>query len=449
MHTGKNVTLTFKPAPINHGITFIRTDIDGRPVISADVDNVVDTTRGTTLAKNGAKIITVEHVLAAVAGLCIDNLIIEVDCSETPILDGSSKYYVNALIEAGIVEQDTFRHYFTIDTNLSFTDSQNKIEMLVIPDQKLRFSVMIDYETNVLGTQHAILDDISLFKEEISDSRTFVFLHELEFLLQNNLIKGGDVSNAIVFVDKVVSLEELDRLAEHFHKSEVSVLKEGILNNVNLHFPNEPARHKLLDLIGDISLIGMPIKGHIIAKRPGHYANVELARVIKQHIKKEARRFKAPVVDPNKPPLYDINDIQKFLPHRPPFLLVDKILEINDTEVIGLKNVTMNESFFVGHFPDEPIMPGVLQVEAMAQAGGILILSTVPNPKEYISLFLKIENVKFRHKVVPGDTLVFKLALVSPVRRGICHMKGMAFVGDKVVTEAELIAQITKRVNAK
>ena len=449
LHTGDNVTLTFKPAPENHGIKFLRVDLENKPVISADVDNVIETYRGTSLEENGAKIRTVEHVLAAVAGLSIDNLIIEVDCSETPILDGSSRIFVEALLEAGIVDQGSFKQYFNIDTNLSFSAPENKIEMLVIPDKKFRLSVMIDYETKVLGTQYAILDDIANFKNEVANSRTFVFMHELEFLLQNDRIKGGDLSNAIVFVDKVVSQDELDRLAGYFHKSQVSVMQEGILNNVTLHYSNEPARHKLLDLIGDLSLIGMPIRGHVIVKRPGHFGNVELAKVIKQYIRKESRRIKAPVIDPNKAPLYDVTDIQKFLPHRPPFLLVDKILDMTDTEVIGLKNVTMNEAFFIGHFPDEPIMPGVLQVEAMAQAGGILILSTVPNPKEYITYFLKIDNVKFRHKVVPGDTLVFKLTLVSPVRRGICHMKGMAFVGDKVVTEAELIAQITKRVNIK
>jgi UDP-3-O-[3-hydroxymyristoyl] N-acetylglucosamine deacetylase/3-hydroxyacyl-[acyl-carrier-protein] dehydratase len=449
LHTGKYVTLTFKPALVNEGIRFQRTDLEGTPTITADVDNVVDTTRGTTLEENGARILTVEHVLAAVAGLSIDNILIEIDYSETPILDGSSRFYVDALVKAGIIEQDALRKPFAIDTNISYKDPEHKVELLILPDDKFRLSVMIDFETKVLGTQYAIMDNMADFRKEIASSRTFVFLHELEYLLQNNLIKGGDLNNAIVFVEKVISQDELDRLAEVFHKPKIAVQNEGILNNATLHFSNEPARHKLLDLVGDLALIGIPLKGHIIAKRPGHYSNVQFGRIIRQHIRKESKRIHAPVVDPNKTPLYDIYDIQKFLPHRPPFLLVDKIIEMNDTEVIGLKNVTMNESFFVGHFPDEPVMPGVLQVEAMAQAGGILVLSTVPDPKEYVPYFLKIENVKFRHKVIPGDTLVFRLFLASPIRRGICHMKGIAFVGDKVVTEAELFAQITKRTTPR
>ena len=326
-----------------------------------------------------------------------------------------------------------------------YTDHDNKVEMLAIPADNFRLSVMIDYDSDILVSQHASLDNIDNFKDEIACSRTFVFLHELEYLVRNNLVKGGDLSNAIVFVDKMISEEELSRLAKFFNRPEVKVLKEGILNNIELSHPNEPARHKLLDLIGDLSLIGVRIKGQIIAKRPGHYSNIEFARLIRKHIKDQMQPNKAPLIDLNKPPVYDINDIKGFLPHRPPFLLVDKVLEINETQVVAVKNVTMNEPFFVGHFPDEPIMPGVLQVEAMAQAGGILILSTVENPKEWITYFLKIENAKFRHKVVPGDTLVFKLELTSPPRRGICQMHGMAFVGDKIVTEADLMAQIVKK----
>jgi UDP-3-O-[3-hydroxymyristoyl] N-acetylglucosamine deacetylase/3-hydroxyacyl-[acyl-carrier-protein] dehydratase len=449
LHTGRYVTLTFKPAQENEGIRFKRIDLDNMPIVAADVDNVVDTARGTTLEENGARILTVEHVLAAVAGMGIDNILIEIDYSETPILDGSSKFFIEALDSAGVVEQDALRKSFSINTNISYRDPENKVELLIFPDDKFRLSVMIDFETKVLGTQFAIMDNITDFKDEIASSRTFVFLHELEYLLQNNLIKGGDLNNAIVFVEKIISQEELDRLAEIFHKPKMAVLNDGILNNATLYYSNEPARHKLLDLVGDLALIGIPLKGHIIAKRPGHFSNVQFAKIIRQHIRKETKRIKAPVIDPNKPPLFDISEIQRFLPHRPPFLLIDKIIEMSDTEVIGLKNVTMNEPFFVGHFPDEPVMPGVLQVEAMAQAGGILVLNTVPDPKEYVPYFLKIENVKFRHKVIPGDTLVFKLFLASPIRRGICHMKGIAFVGDKVVTEAELFAQITKRTTPK
>jgi UDP-3-O-[3-hydroxymyristoyl] N-acetylglucosamine deacetylase/3-hydroxyacyl-[acyl-carrier-protein] dehydratase len=445
LHTGKKVTLTFHPAPVDHGIKFKRIDLSKQPVIDADVDNVVDISRGTTLEQHGARILTVEHTLAAITGLRIDNLLIEIDCAESPILDGSSKYYTEALLSAGIVEQEALRKYYTIDKVITFSDPANKIELVAIPSDHFRLSVMIDYDSNVLGTQYAILDRIEDFTTEIANCRTFVFLHELEYLIQNNLIRGGDVSNAIVFVDKIISQEELDRLAAFFNKPRVTVLKEGILNNVNLHFPNEPARHKLLDVIGDLTLVGKPIKGHIIAKRPGHSANAQFAKMIKNHFRALAKRDKAPFVDTNQPPLYDIIQIQNILPHRPPFLLVDRIIEMTESSVLAVKNVTMNESFFVGHFPDEPVMPGVLQVEAMAQSGGILALSSVPDPKEYIAYFLKIENAKFRHKVVPGDTLIFKLELASPIRRGICHMKGYAYVGDRIVTEAELFAQLVKK----
>lgn len=445
LHTGKKVTINFKPAPENHGIKFKRIDLHHAPEVEASIDNVVDTSRGTTLEKNGAQVMTIEHTLAAVAGTDIDNLLIEIDSLELPIMDGSSKFYVEALLKAGIIEQNAEREYFELKTNLSYTDPDNKVEMLAIPSDNFRLSVMIDYDSDILISQHASLDNINNFKDEIACSRTFVFLHELEYLIQNDLVKGGDLSNAIVFVDKIISQEELDRLAKFFNRPKVKVLKEGILNNIELSHPNEPARHKLLDVIGDLSLIGTRIKGQIIAKRPGHYSNIEFARLIKSHIKKQMQPNRAPSIDLNKPPVYDINDIKRFLPHRFPFLLVDKILEINDTQVIAVKNVTMNEPFFVGHFPDEPLMPGVLQVEAMAQAGGILVLSSVENPKEWDTYFLKIENARFRHKVVPGDTLVFKLDMISPIRRGICQMHGLAFVGDKVVTEADLMAQIVKK----
>ncbi len=445
LHTGQHVTLTFFPAPVGHGIKFKRTDLKDQPVIDADVDRVVDVSRGTTLEQDGARIMTAEHALAALVGLQIDNVLIGIDCQETPILDGSSKMYVDALEKAGIVEQDAFREFIEIEEVLSFQEPSNKVELIAVPAKSYRLSVMVDYDSTVLTNQYATLDRIEDFRDQISDCRTFVFLHELEYLIQNNLIRGGDLDNAIVFVDKIISQDELDRLAAFFNKPRVTILKEGILNNVRLHYPNEPARHKLLDVVGDLALVGKPIKGHIIANRPGHGANIQLARLIKEHGRSQAKKEKAPFIDPSRPPLYGINEIQNILPHRPPFLLIDRVLELTDRRVIAMKNVTMNEPFFVGHFPGEPVMPGVLQVEAMAQTGGILALSSVPDPKEYIAYFLKIDNAKFRQKVLPGDTLVFKLDLVAPIRRGICHMKGYVYVGDKIVTEAELMAQLVKK----
>ncbi len=445
LHTGKEVTMTFHPAPVNHGVKFRRTDLTDQPIIDADADLVVDISRGTSLEKDGTRIMTTEHVLAALAGFQIDNVLIDIDCSETPILDGSSRLYAEAIEESGVAEQEAFREFIEIDRIISYHDRKHKTELIAIPSDSFRLSVMIDYDSNVLTTQYAILDQIEDFKDQIARCRTFVFLHELEYLIQHNLIRGGDLNNAIVFVDKIISQDELDRLAAFFNKPRVTVLKEGILNNVNLFYPNEPARHKLLDLIGDLALVGKPIKAHIIAKRPGHHANVRFAQMIKELSKSQAKKEKAPPVDLTKPPLYDINQIQRILPHRPPFLLIDKVLEMTDHSVVAVKNVTMNESFFVGHFPDEPVMPGVLQVEAMAQSGGILALSSLPNPREYTAYFLKIENAKFRRKVLPGDTLVFRLELASPIRRGICHMKGYVYVGDKIVTEAELFAQLVKK----
>jgi UDP-3-O-[3-hydroxymyristoyl] N-acetylglucosamine deacetylase / 3-hydroxyacyl-[acyl-carrier-protein] dehydratase len=449
LHTGQNVTLTFKPAPENHGIKFCRIDLEGSPVVEADADFVVDTSRGTTIEKKGVRISTIEHTLAAIVGMDIDNILIELDCVETPILDGSARFYIDAIRKAGVIEQDADRVYFELTKNIDYIDAERRVEMLIVPDKEFRVSVMIDYETQVLGTEYASLDKLENFSDEIANCRTFVFLHELEYLIQNDLIKGGDLSNAIVFVDRIVSQDELDRLAKYFGKPKIQILKEGMLNNVKLRYPNEPARHKLLDVIGDLALVGVRLKGHVIATRPGHLANTNFARMIKQHIRHYQNNDHAPKVDVNKAPIYDINDIKKILPHRPPFLLVDKILEISDRHVIGLKNVTMNEGFFVGHFPDEPVMPGVLQVEAMAQTGGIFVLSTVPDPENYITYFLKMENVRFRHKVVPGDTLIFVLELISPFRRGICHMKGIAYVGDKIVSEAELMAQIARKTPKK
>lgn len=445
LHTGKIATLTFRPAPENHGVKFRRIDLEGQPYIDAFIENVSRTDRGTSLQANGAIVHTTEHVLAAVAGMEIDNLIIELDQEENPIMDGSSGFFIKLLEEAGIEEQNAPREYLEIKEPVSFSDPENKVEMIAIPNDKFKVTTMINFETKVLSTQNAVLEDIKDFKDQISPCRTFVFLHELEFLLQNDLIKGGDLSNAIVFVNRKVTQEELDRLADLFKKPSVAVKQEGILNNLDLHFENEPARHKLLDVVGDLSLLGKPLKAHIIARRPGHTANTQLARRILEHINKEKKMSARPEYDPNQTPLMDINEIKRILPHRPPFLLIDKILSMTEDRVIGLKNVTMNEHFFVGHFPDEPVMPGVLQVEAMAQTGGVLVLKSVPNPQDYTTLFLKIENVKFRQKVVPGDTLILDAKLSGPIRRGICQMNGTAYVGDKIVMEAQLTASIVPK----
>ena len=445
LHTGIDVILSFLPAPANHGVKFKRIDIVGRPVVDADCDYVLDTNRGTSIGNNGAQVGTVEHVMAAITGMGIDNLMVEVDNFEMPIKDGSSRFFTEALQKAGVVEQEEDKKFIVLDRVLSYYDPEKKVEILAVPSDEFKVSVMIDFETEVLSTQNASMDSITEFNKEISMCRTFVFLHELEYLLNNNLIKGGDLNNAIVFVNRVISQEELDRLAKLFNKPSVKVLSKGILNNVDLYFENEPARHKLLDVVGDLSLTGLPIKAHIIAKRPGHKANVEFAKIIKQYIvEKEKNRFEPPF-DLSEKPLIDINGIKKLLPHRPPFLLIDKILGMDDSHVIGLKNVTMNEEFFVGHFPDEPVMPGVLQIEAMAQVGGIFTLSTVPDPENYLTFFLKIDNVKFRNKVVPGDTLVFSLKLLSPIRRGLCHMSGIGYVNNKPVIEAEMLAQISRK----
>jgi UDP-3-O-[3-hydroxymyristoyl] N-acetylglucosamine deacetylase/3-hydroxyacyl-[acyl-carrier-protein] dehydratase len=445
LHTGVNVTLKINPAPENHGISFKRIDIEGQPVIKANCDMVVDTSRGTTIGSNGTVVNTIEHVMAAITGMGIDNALIEIDNEETPILDGSAFYFTEALVNAGIKEQEAGKKVFTVDKVLTYRDEKNQVELMIVPDDKFRLSVMIDFETEVLSTQHATLENIEDFNSEISNCRTFVFLHELEFLLANNLIKGGDLSNAIIFVDKEISQEELNRLAKLFNKPAVKVLKKGILNNVNLNFENEPARHKLLDLVGDLALSGLPFKGHVIARRPGHKANVEFAKMIKKYMTEKERNRFLPPFDIYAEPIFDINQIKKLLPHRPPFLLVDKIIDIDEKSVAGVKNVTMNEDFFVGHFPDEPVMPGVLQVEAMAQTGGIFILSQMEDPENYVTYFMKIDKVKFRSKVVPGDTLVFVCTLLSPIRRGLVHMLGKGYVGNKQVIEAEMLAQIAKK----
>jgi len=445
LHTGKKVKLTFKPAPENYGLKFSRIDLNTGVLVDADVDNVVDTSRGTSLEQDGVRIDTVEHVMAALAGLEIDNVLVELSQSETPILDGSARIYVEKLLKAGIVQQKALKRYIELKSNISYADSEKKVEILAVPSKEFKVSVVIDYESKILTTQNATLSDITKFKDEIAPCRTFVFLHELEYLLNNNLIKGGDLSNAIVFVDRVISRDELDHLAKVFNKPRVEVLREGILNNVDLHFPNEPARHKLMDILGDLALVGMPLKAHIIATRPGHFSNVQFAKLIKKQIRRSRKSDRIHTFDLNKTPLYDINKIMDLLPHRPPFLFIDRILKMGPDYVVGMKNVTMNESYFVGHFPEEPVMPGVIQIEAMAQTGGILALTTVDDPQHYTTLFVKIEGVKFRHKVIPGDTVIFYNQLNAPIRRGLISMKGVAYVGQKVVMEAEMLAQIQRK----
>ncbi len=445
LHTGLQVNIKFVPAPANTGYVFRRVDLDGKPEFQALVDYVVDTSRGTTLQFGKARVTTIEHVLAALVGLNIDNVYIEMDQEEAPILDGSSFYYVHALQKTGTKTLNEDRVYFELNEVINYKNEKRGTEMTIIPDDSRRISTMIDYNTKVLGTQNAELNDYSQFAEEIAPCRTFVFLHELEFLLDNNLIKGGDLSNAIVFVNKQVSDLELERMAKLFNKPTVKVMQKGILNNLELKFDNEAARHKLLDVIGDLALVGMPVRGRVIAVRPGHETNVSFAKMIREHIKKQ--NDGPPKIDLTQKPQYDIEAIKRMLPHRNPFLLVDKIMRVTEDSVIGVKNVTMNEDFFVGHFPEEPVMPAVLQIEAMAQSGGILVLSQVPDPENYITYFLKIDNVRLRNKVVPGDTLVFDLKLLSPIRRGLCHMGGKAWVGDKIVMEAEMLAQIVKKKN--
>ncbi|MCC9065096.1 bifunctional UDP-3-O-[3-hydroxymyristoyl] N-acetylglucosamine deacetylase/3-hydroxyacyl-ACP dehydratase [Flavobacterium piscisymbiosum] len=444
LHTGKEVTMTFKPAPINNGFTFVRVDLQGQPVIEADANYVVNTQRGTNLEKLGVKIQTPEHVLAALVGCDLDNVIIELNASELPIMDGSSKYFVEAIENAGVEEQDAKRNVYVVKEVISFTDETTGSEILVMPSDDYQVTAMVDFGTKVLGTQNATMKSIADFKDEIANSRTFSFLHELESLLENGLIKGGDLNNAIVYVDKEISEGTMENLKKAFGKDKISVKPNGVLDNLTLHYPNEAARHKLLDVVGDLSLIGVRIQGKIIANKPGHYVNTQFAKKLAKIIKIEQRNH-VPVYDLNLEPLMDIHKIMAVLPHRPPFLLIDRIIEMSDSHVVGMKNVTMNENFFVGHFPEAPVMPGVLIVEAMAQTGGILVLSTVPDPENYLTYFMKIDNVKFKHKVLPGDTLIFKCELISPIRRGICHMQANAYANGKLVTEAELMAQIARK----
>ncbi|MEE2772830.1 MAG: bifunctional UDP-3-O-[3-hydroxymyristoyl] N-acetylglucosamine deacetylase/3-hydroxyacyl-ACP dehydratase [Bacteroidota bacterium] len=443
LHTGKKVKLTFKPAAANTGYVFRRTDLEGNPEIEADVSYVVNTRRGTNLEKNGVMIQTSEHVLAACVGLEIDNIILELNASEPPIMDGSSKFFVEALEKAGVEVQDAQRDEFVVTDIICYRDEETGSEIIAMPAKEYQVTTMVDFGTKVLGTQNASIETLSQFKSEIADSRTFSFLHELEALLEHGLIKGGDLNNAIVYVDKEISEETMKKLRVAFNKDNISVKPNGILDNLTLHHPNEAARHKLLDVLGDLALVGTRIKGKIIANKPGHHVNTEFAKKLSKVIKAE-KRNNVPKIDLSQPPLMDVNAIMDTLPHRSPFLLVDKIYELSENHVIGVKNVTMNEPFFVGHFPGKPVMPGVLQVEAMAQTGGILALKSVPDPENYLTYFMKIDNVRFKQQVVPGDTLIFKLELLAPIRRGICQMQAYAYVNGKLATEAILMAQIVK-----
>jgi UDP-3-O-[3-hydroxymyristoyl] N-acetylglucosamine deacetylase/3-hydroxyacyl-[acyl-carrier-protein] dehydratase len=444
LHSGVDVSVTFKPAPENFGYKFCRTDLPGKPMIDAIADNVTETSRGTTLVQGGASVATIEHVLAAFAGMRIDNAIIEINAPEAPIMGGSAHMFVEAIKEAGIVELKEDRNYYVVREKVVFSDEEHGVDLIVYPDDHFSAHVLIDYNSKILGNQYAILDQIEDFEKEVSSSRTFVFFHELEPLFRMGLIKGGDMENAVVILEREVEQEEIDRIAKMFNKPGITEHHAGILNNTKLRYPNEPARHKLLDLIGDLALVGQPIKGRVVATRPGHYSNTRLARQIRQQIRRQTTKKEIPLLDTTKPAVMDIEMIKKLLPHRFPFLMVDRVLELTASHVIGIKNITYNEAFFQGHFPEEHVFPGVLLIETIAQVGGILVLNGVDEPERYSTYFLKVDKMKFKHKVIPGDTVVVRCDLVEPVRRNIVIMYGQAFVGEKLVAEGEMTAQVIK-----
>ena len=442
LHTGKKSKLKFVPAVINHGIKFQRIDLDGMPSVDADVNNVIAVERGTTIKQNDATISTVEHLLAAIVGLQIDNILIQIDGEEIPILDGSSKYFIECLEKCGLKTQDAARKYIEISEKITYNDEENNVEISIYPHNDYRITSMVDYNSDILGSQHYTLNQISNFKKDVSDARTFCFLHEIEDLFKKNLIKGGDLDNAIVIVDKVIDEKKLKEISQLLGKKNIKVDKQGILNNIKLKYNNEPARHKLLDIVGDLALVGRPIKGHIIAARPGHKSNIEFAKILKNFIKK--RNINAPKYDPNQKPVFDINGVKNILKHRYPFLLVDKITYLDESEVVGVKNVTVNEDFFNGHFPGNPVMPGVLQIEALAQVGGILVMNSIDEPEKHIPYLAGIENFRFRKMVSPGDTLVMRLRFIAPIKRGIAKMKAEAFVGNNLVSEGNMTATISR-----
>lgn len=445
LHTGQYAIVQIKPAPEDHGIQFCRTDLEGQPLIKADASNVVNTQRCTTLGQKEATVKTVEHLLAALLGTGVDNALVEINGPEIPILDGSAKEITAKILEVGLVEQKQDREYFVVEAPITVKDEQTGAELTVLPADDFEITALIDFDSPVLHKQYATIKGFDNFSTEIADSRTFTFLHEIEELLDAGLIKGGDLDNAVVFVNEVLENGKLSNLAQKLNKTDMRVEREGILNTTALRHPNEPARHKLLDIIGDLALVGKSIKGHIIAKKPGHTINNKLAKELKRVFKLQQKTADVPKYDPTIAPIFDINDISNKLQHRFPFLLIDKIIELSDKHVVGVKNVTANEPYFPGHFPNNPVMPGVLQVEAMAQTGGLLVMEHIDNPHDYDTYFLRIDKARFRQKVVPGDTILFKLELISPVRRGLCEMRGRAYVGNKLVAEAELLAQIIKR----
>ena len=444
LHTGRPVTMTFLPAPVHHGFKFQRIDLPGQPIVEADADLVVETARGTVLEKDGARVHTVEHALAALVGMQVDNTLIQLDNEEVPIMDGSALPFVEAIERVGLEEQNALRNFFAVTEAITYREEERDTDIAALPLDDYRLTVMVDYNSPVLGSQHASIAHIGQFPGQIASCRTFCFLHEVEALFKANLIQGGDLSNAIVVVDRKVEDSELDYLSGLFKQPKIEVKAEGILNNLELRYKNEPARHKLLDMVGDLALAGRPLKAQILAARPGHSTNVAFAKKLKKLMKEEERR-KAPVYDPTKPPLLDVNQIYKNLPHGYPFRLIDRIFHLDETSVAGVKNVTINEPFFQGHFPGNPVMPGVLQIEAMAQTGGILVLSTVPDPENYWTYFLTVENCRFRRMVVPGDTIIFKCELLAPIRRGIAKMQGQAFVNGNIVCEATMSASIVRK----